>query len=54
MTTRIIDALVDAGFDIEDIRAISQGYKLNAAIKLVPKANSTVVERAEAAGEPKI
>lgn len=32
----IIDALVDAGFDIEDIRAISQGYKLNAAIKLVP------------------
>ena len=27
---------------------------LIAAIKLVPKANSTVVERAEAAGEPKI
>ena len=32
----IIDALVEAGFDIEDIRPISQGYKLNAAIKLAP------------------
>ncbi|MBF9042964.1 terminase large subunit [Rhodobacterales bacterium HKCCE4037] len=32
----IIDALVDAGFSIEDIRAISQGYKLNAAIKTTP------------------
>jgi phage terminase large subunit-like protein len=32
----IIDALVEAGFAIEDIKAISQGYKLNAAIKTVP------------------
>ncbi|MGR3376048.1 terminase large subunit [Salipiger abyssi] len=32
----IIDALVEAGFRIEDIRAISQGYKLNAAIKTAP------------------
>lgn len=32
----IIDALVEAGFQIEDIRAISQGYKLNAAIKTAP------------------
>lgn len=32
----IIDALVDAGFEIGDIRAISQGYKLNAAIKTAP------------------
>ncbi len=32
----IIDALVEAGFSIEDIRAISQGYKLNAAIKTAP------------------
>lgn len=34
----IVDALVDAGFSIEDIRAISQGYKLNAAIKSSPVA----------------
>lgn len=32
----IIDALVDAGFAIEDIRSISQGYKLNAAIQSAP------------------
>lgn len=32
----IIDALVEADFAIEDIRAISQGYKLNAAIKGTP------------------
>ena len=32
----IIDGLVAAGFSIEDIRAISQGYKLNAAIKTTP------------------
>nr|WP_319250495.1 terminase large subunit [uncultured Celeribacter sp.] len=32
----IIDALVDAGFSIEDIRAVSQGYKLNGAIKTAP------------------
>lgn len=32
----IIDALVDAGFGIEDIRAVSQGYKLNGAIKTAP------------------
>lgn len=32
----IIDALVEAGFRIEDIRAVSQGYKLNAAIKTAP------------------
>lgn len=32
----IIDALVEAGFRIEDIRSISQGYKLNAAIKTAP------------------
>ncbi|WP_306150634.1 terminase large subunit domain-containing protein [Roseovarius sp. MMSF_3281] len=32
----IIDALVDAGFCIEDIASISQGYKLNAAIKTAP------------------
>ncbi len=32
----IIDALVDAGFSIEDIASISQGYKLNAAIKTAP------------------
>jgi phage terminase large subunit-like protein len=32
----IIDALVEAGFSIEDIRAVSQGYKLNAAIKTAP------------------
>lgn len=32
----IIDALIDAGFDIEDIRSITQGYKLNAAIKAAP------------------
>lgn len=32
----IIDALVEAEFAIEDIRAISQGYKLNAAIKTAP------------------
>lgn len=32
----IIDALVDAGFSIENIASISQGYKLNAAIKTAP------------------
>lgn len=32
----IIDALVEDGFGIEDIRAISQGYKLNSAIKTAP------------------
>ncbi|MEQ9241250.1 terminase large subunit [Roseovarius indicus] len=32
----IVDALIEAGFSIEDIRAISQGYKLNAAIKSAP------------------
>ncbi|MGK7758027.1 terminase TerL endonuclease subunit [Marinovum sp. B10] len=32
----IVDALIEAEFDIEDIRAISQGYKLNAAIKGTP------------------
>lgn len=32
----IIDAMVEADFSIEDIKAISQGYKLNAAIKTVP------------------
>lgn len=32
----IIDALVEAGFSIEDIRSVSQGYKLNAAIKTAP------------------
>ncbi|WP_370286963.1 terminase large subunit [Pseudooceanicola nanhaiensis] len=32
----IVDALIEAGFSIEDIRAISQGYKLNAAIKGTP------------------
>lgn len=32
----IIDALMEAGFRIEDIRSISQGYKLNAAIKGAP------------------
>lgn len=32
----IIDALVASGFSIEDIRAISQGFKLNAAIKTAP------------------
>jgi phage terminase large subunit-like protein len=33
---KIVDALIEAGFSIEDIRAISQGYKLNAAIKSAP------------------
>jgi phage terminase large subunit-like protein len=33
---RIVDALIEAGFQIEDIRAISQGYKLNSAIKAAP------------------
>ncbi|OWU80719.1 terminase [Phaeobacter sp. 22II1-1F12B] len=33
---KIVDALIEAGFSIEDIRAISQGYKLNAAIKSTP------------------
>jgi len=33
---KIVDALIEAGFDIEDIRSISQGYKLNAAIKSSP------------------
>ncbi|ETX26559.1 hypothetical protein RISW2_21980, partial [Roseivivax isoporae LMG 25204] len=32
----IVDALIEAGFSIEDIRSISQGYKLNAAIKTAP------------------
>lgn len=32
----IIDALIAAEFEIEDIRSISQGYKLNAAIKGAP------------------
>lgn len=32
----IIDELIGAGFEIEDIRAISQGYKLNSAIKTAP------------------
>ena len=32
----IVDALIEAGFEIEDIRSISQGYKLNAAIKTTP------------------
>ncbi len=32
----IIDALIERGFRIEDIRSISQGYKLNAAIKSSP------------------
>ena len=32
----IIDALIDAGFEIDDIEAVSQGYRLNAAIKSVP------------------
>lgn len=32
----IVDALIEVGFRIEDIRAISQGYKLNAAIKSAP------------------
>ncbi|GAA4218589.1 phage terminase large subunit-like protein [Sagittula marina] len=32
----IIDALIDEEFEIEDIRAISQGYKLNGAIKGAP------------------
>ncbi|MGI3169994.1 terminase large subunit [Pseudooceanicola sp. C21-150M6] len=33
---KIVDALIEAGFSIEDIRAVSQGYKLNAAIKSAP------------------
>lgn len=32
----IIDALIEEGFEIDDIRSISQGYKLNAAIKGAP------------------
>lgn len=32
----LIDDLVAAGFAVEDIASISQGYKLNAAIKLTP------------------
>lgn len=32
----IVDAVIEAGFSIEDIRAISQGYKLNSAIKSTP------------------
>lgn len=32
----IVDALIEAGFEIEDIRSVSQGYKLNAAIKAAP------------------
>ncbi|AHD12152.1 terminase large subunit [Phaeobacter gallaeciensis] len=33
---KIVDALTEAGFAIEDMAAISQGYKLNAAIKAAP------------------
>ncbi|WP_276716895.1 terminase large subunit [Pseudooceanicola nitratireducens] len=33
---KIVDALIEDGFAIEDIRAVSQGYKLNAAIKAAP------------------
>ncbi|SDF91142.1 terminase large subunit [Alloyangia pacifica] len=33
---KIVDALIEEGFTIDDIRAVSQGYKLNAAIKSVP------------------
>ncbi|WP_417794601.1 terminase large subunit [Terasakiella pusilla] len=33
---KIVDALIEAGFTIEDVAAISQGYKLNAAIKAAP------------------
>lgn len=33
---KIVDALIDAGFVIEDMTPISQGYKLNAAIKAAP------------------
>ncbi len=32
----IIDGLVEAGFSIDDIQAVSQGYRLNAAIKTAP------------------
>lgn len=32
----IIDALIEDDFEIEDIRSISQGYKLHAAIKTAP------------------
>jgi phage terminase large subunit-like protein len=32
----IIDALIESDFEIEDIKAVSQGYKLNAAIKTAP------------------
>lgn len=32
----IIDELTGSGFSIEDIRSISQGYKLNSAIKTAP------------------
>jgi len=32
----IIDALIDGGFEMTDISPISQGYKLNAAIKTAP------------------
>lgn len=32
----IIDALIEAGFSIEDIQAIGQGYKLHSAIKGAP------------------
>lgn len=32
----IVEALVDAGFEMSAIMAISQGYKLNAAIKTTP------------------
>jgi len=33
---KIVDALIEAGFKIEDMASISQGYKLNAAIKSSP------------------
>lgn len=34
--SKIIDALIESGFSIEDITPISQGYKLNSAIKAAP------------------
>ncbi|MFQ6550493.1 terminase large subunit [Aestuariibius sp. 2305UL40-4] len=41
----IVDALVEAEFEIEDIQAIGQGYKLHAAIKSLPVRlkNGTVI-----------
>ncbi|MFQ6553405.1 terminase large subunit [Aestuariibius insulae] len=45
----IVDALVEAEFEIEDIRPIGQGYKLHAAIKSLPVRlkNGTVVHCAQ-------